>query len=168
MNMNLSFNIVYCSEYCWLFSSSVLIWVGIKFTVNTSRKIFAEPLMTTTASQVPLLEAREAMPNLFLKLEQVPFFTTKINLPSSIWLKLSPILWLIWFLKRNKSSLPGVWKWWWDGVGFRIWVLSEWEFSWKRLWIHRLWWWRWGGTWWGKLSWWPWRKSVWHRETKES
>ena len=37
--------------------------------------------MTTTASQVPLLEAREAMPNLFLKLEQVILLATRIDFP---------------------------------------------------------------------------------------
>ena len=48
--------------------------------------VFADPLMTTTASEIPLLEAREAMPNLFLKLEQVPFSMPK---PPIIWIQKS-------------------------------------------------------------------------------
>ena len=50
--------------------------------------------MTTTASEIPLLEAREAMPNLFLKLEQVPFSMPK-----------PPIIWI---QKSRKSPLRSV------------------------------------------------------------
>ena len=110
--------------------------------------------MTTSASEVPHLEAREAMPNLFLKLEQVPI-SKESNHQS--------------FGFRIAENLPsGVWEWRWAGVWFRIRVLAEWEFTWKRLRVHRLWWWRWRGTWWGKLFWCLWRKSTKGSETRHT